>query len=285
MKKFLLVLLTLFIAVNLPAHEEPAKTIKEKREKEQERLRIKKLGIKSSTVWQYILSSDETASKKYKYLVSEYNPDGTLHSLIQYDTAGIVVLKVKYDYDDQYNMITDADYDKNDKILEKIEYRYDNSGRVAGSLNYKGTKIDSRFEYKQNPGNNSVDFYKYDSQNKLEYRIDYVYTGNIDNGQLSEIYKCEVTGDTSMSVTYTYFPSGKVKEKFVFVQNKVLLHKFEYMWDDNGYRKEIKKILPGEKIGFIQQFKCDKNGNYLKVNVYDSGKKLTSKTEYEYTYY
>jgi|GEM_PF-797264 len=282
MKYIRLYLIFLFFMPCLHAHEEPAKTMHDVRDKQQERQRILRLQIRSSTAWHYEILDGEATGHKHEVLLSQYNKAGLLQSSSLFDESGILDSRVVYDYDGHGNMIRDSDYNGDGELLEYIEYSYDEAGRVTGSVNYAGDVVDSKFEYRRNTVRNSVEFRKYDANGALEYRIDYLYDGNLDDGRPTKIRKYERDGRTLMSVTYSYFPSGKVKEKSVFDRDGSLMHRFLYQWDERGFRKEIAKILPGDVTDSIQRFTCDRDGNVGTVEAFDRENVLIAKTVYEY---
>jgi len=270
------------------SHEEPAKTLKEKKDKEKESQKVLLSQIKSSVVYKYFFKDNIISEEKYKYIESEYNEAGYIKSVVFYDSTGAVDKKVIYEYDENNNMIIDADYDSKGVLKEKIIYSYDENGLVTGAVNMKEDKTDSRFVYVRNLRKNSVDLYKYNIENVLEYKIDYLYYGQYENSILIEVIKYVPGKDTLMRVEYNYYPfqpgehSGRVKEKVIFGNDNFLMHKFEYKYTESGNIETIKKILPDNKIELTQKYNYDESNNIKQVVVYNPDSLIISKTTYTY---
>lgn len=282
MKHIHLFLVCLLFTSGLSAHEEPAKTMSEVREKQQERGRIEQLGIRSAIAWEYEVIDGASTGMRRRHLVSEYDAAGFLQSLSLYSESGSLETRVVYEYDDNGNMVLDADYSGDDELLQRIEYSNDAAGMVSGSVNFDGDGVDSSFEYRRDPARQTVEFCKYDAHGAVEYRIDYLYTPSLDEGSLSGVRKYDTEGRTLMSVTYARFPSGKVREKAVYTGDGSLMHRFLYQWDERGCRTEITRVLPGEVTEFTRRFACDEDGNIHTVETFDGENRLTARTVYQY---
>ncbi|MBM3436062.1 MAG: hypothetical protein FJY07_07615 [Bacteroidetes bacterium] len=267
------------------AHEEPAKTLGEKKEKKEMAERISRLRIKTAKASKYKIRDGKATDEKYTWLVTEYTLDGLIAWMELYDSNNVRTAKTLYEYDSVGNMITDMDVDSADIVTEKSEFVYDRMGRVISGSSVVSGEEDSKFIYQLNSDKNQVVFIKYLKSSEIEYRIDYIYRENPDMNNPAQIFKYIPEKDTLMSVTLTYFPSGKVNEKTVFGEDNKLMHKFIYQWNESGNRTEIRKTLPGEVIDFVQQFRYDENGNCIEIFVSDKYNHLKSKIEYEYFYH
>jgi len=266
------------------AHEEPAKTKLEKKEKQAEAKRISKQCIKSSFAYKQKINRVQAASEKFLYLQTDYACNGLMESLTLFDSTGKIDTKVVYSYDCAQRMIVDADYDADEKLIEKIEYCYNEDGSLKGSTNYEGENVDSRFEYRLDKASKLVEFTKFIGTDSIEYKIDYRYKGNPDKSKATEIYKYVPDKDTLMTVKYLFYPSGDVKEKQIFGDDQHLMYKFAYQYDKKGNRTQISKIMPDGTIGFIQKFEYDKMRNLLNQNISYPDQASETKITYEYLY-
>lgn len=273
-RSFILFVFLVTVSV-LMAHEEPPRTLREKEQKIEEANRIKKLGIRSSVAWKTI------NEKKTKYLVTDYDENGFILSISLFKDDGSIETRVAYVFDERGNMILDSDYNSDGVLIEKIEYAFDRKGRVKASTNYEGDKIDSSFSYEFNDIGDTVIFRKYKANEELEYLIDYRYAGKADKTDLVEVKKYKPSGELMLYVTYEYSDDGSIKTKSVYGPDMALVHKFSYVYE-HGLRVQIIKILPEEKISFIQNFKYDELGNVLQVTALDAENKITSQINYEY---
>lgn len=274
-RQFFVLFLSLVTLSVLMAHEEPPRTLREKEQKIEEASRIKKLGVRTATAWKTV------NEKKIKYLVTDYDENGFISSMSLFKEDGSIETKAVYVFDERGNMILDSDYNSEGVLVEKIEYAFDRKGRVKASTNYEGDKIDSSFSYEFNDLNDTVVFKKYKATEELEYLIDYRYAGKADKTDLIEVKKYRPSGELMLYVEYEYSDDGNIKTKSVYGADMALVHKFSYVYE-NGLRVQIIKILPEEKIGFIQNFKYDEFGNVLQITALDAENKITSQINYEY---
>ncbi|MEI6092543.1 MAG: hypothetical protein WCQ47_02535 [bacterium] len=272
---FFVITALLIVASNLLAHEEPPKTLREKELAITEANKIKALNIKSSVAWKVVNNN------KFKYLQTKYDEDGFVSSIILFKEDGTVDSKEVYDRDERGNMFLYSNYDSNDQIVEQIEYAFDRKGRVKASTNYENKKIDSSFSYEFNDLNNTVVFKKYKATEELEYSIDYIYSGKADITDLVDVKKYNPFGKLELSVVYEYSEDGKITAKTVYSSDSALVHKFLYVYE-NDLKAQITKILPENKIGFVQNFKYDDNGKLLQITALDADNKVTSQIDYDY---
>lgn len=288
MKELRILALTVLLffgqSISLMAHEEPAKTKMEVKEKRAEAKRISKQCMKSSLAYKQKFSEGKIASEKFLYLQTEYACNGLMESLTLFDSTGKIDTKVVYSYDCAQRMIVDADYDADDKLIEKIDYFYFEDGRLGGSFNYEGESLDSKFAYRFDKDSKLVEFTKFSVADSLEYKIDYRYKGNPDKSKITEIIKYVPGKDTMMYVKYTFYTSGKVKEKQIWGGNHQLMYKFIYQYDKDINRSEITKVMPDGKIGFIQKFAYDKKRNMTSQSISYPDEASETKITYEYLF-
>lgn len=265
------------------AHEEPAKTIREKQDKETESRRIASQKIHTVIATKTVFDTTGTPTESFRYLETAYHTNGLVSSVTLLEPNGAKKIIVRYAYDSNNNMTVDGDYDSAGALIEKAVYSYDDSGRVTGSVNYKDGRIDSRFIYESRPAQSAVCFYKYIGTDSLEYRIDYYYQAPLNRGLLTDAYKYVPGGDTSVHAAYAYGKSDKVMQKTVYGPQRKMMFRFDYAYDDAGNRTKIAKILPDGSAEWTQEFMYDQSGNVTLLTIYDSKKRKT--TELRYTYH
>jgi len=288
MKKVLFFLITIIINNSfLSAHEEPAKTIKEKQIREKDRREIMSLKIQSYTVWNYSVVKGTPDDRKEKYLVTEYDKKGNIYSMTAYKPGDSLDYKVIFTYDQDNNMITDTDHDASGAISEDIKYFYDGSGRVKEQLNYnKGNEFDSKFTYEIDNKNLTVLFTKFKPQDKIEYQIIYKYSGSVDMGNNTEIIKQDPTGKLIMRVENVFDNKDSRTHKKIYDENNKLIYYFEYTYDKktNKFGTILKKSPEG-KILTSTVYSYNTDGLTESVKTFDESGVLTSFLIYEYTKY
>ncbi len=284
MRKYLTIslLLNCFFHAMTFAHEEPAKTLREKQDKEKERRRIASQKIHTVIATKTVFDTTGTTTASFRYLETEYLENGCLSSITLFEPNGATQLMVRYEYDRNHNMTVDADYDSIGRLIEKAVYCYDDSGRVTGSTNYKKDSIDSRFVYVSQYAQSSVCFYKYAPNDSLEYRIDYYYSKPLCQGLLMDAYKYIPGGDTSVHAEYVYNAMNQLIRKNVYGLKGKLTHLFDYDYDDAGNRKRITKILSGGNIEWTQEFTHDSTANTKSLTVFDSKRRKITELKYDY---
>ena len=95
MKKIILLSLILatFPAVS-SAHEEPAKTLSEKKAKEKDREEILSKRISSYTVMKHSIANGSVTTHQERYLVTEYDKNGNIYSMSVYKSGDSLDYKV-----------------------------------------------------------------------------------------------------------------------------------------------------------------------------------------------
>jgi len=270
--------------LSLIAHEEPAKTKMEINEKRAEAKRISKQCLKSSLAYKQKFVEGKIATEKCLYLQTDYACNGLMESLTLFDSIGKIDTKVVYSYDCAQRMIVDADYDADQKLIEKIEYFYFEDGRLRGSFNYEGDSLDSKFAYRFDKDDKLVELTKFTGTDILEYKIDYRYKGNPDKSKIIEIIRYVPGKDTLMHVKYTFYGSGKVKEKQIWGGDHQLMYKFIYQYDKDKNHSEITKVMPDGKIGFVQKFAYAKKRNMTTQNISYPDEASETQITYEYLF-
>ncbi len=119
----------------LSAHEEPAKTLKEKREKEQNRKKILAERIGSTTVFKHTINNGVVDTIKEVFMTTRFDQKGNIASMSVFKSSHSLDYEVVFTYDYNNNMLTDTDYNSSGQMVENIQYTYDMEGRVKQQLN------------------------------------------------------------------------------------------------------------------------------------------------------
>lgn len=285
MKKVLIFIVTITLFNALFAHEEPAKTLKEIKEKENNRLKIISNKTMQVSIWKYQIKDNKyNPDIKEKYIEMNYGQNGTLDEMKVFSTGNVLDYKTKIKYDDNFNMIEDTDYDPDGNIYEQIKYILDEKGRVKEQVNYTiNNQIDSKFTYSIDYDKNIVLFEKFKPIDSIEYKIIYKYNGNPDTSNNVKIIKQSADGKQIMKVENIYENNLRIK-KMIFNENDNLLYWFEYLYDDNENNIEIRKLDSSGNLLSKTVFSYNDKNQIISVEGYENAI-LKSYYSYEYKQY
>ncbi len=269
----------------LYAHEEPAKTIKEKEKKEQDRKEILENKIASFTVWKHkILNNEHDTAEKEKFLILTYDMKGNISEMQVYKSNDTLDYKVVFEYDQNNNMITDTDYNPDESIAENIEYKYDEFGRVLEQFNYEENgKLDSKFNYVTDNNSKTVTLNKYKPIDSIEYQIIYKYEGSTDKGNNVEIIKQKPNGVLIMRAENVFDENNQRLQKKIFDENNQLMYYFEYTYFENGDKfSTITKYSPDNQVKSKTIYTLNEIGFTDTVEIVDESGNVLSFSSYEY---
>ncbi len=269
----------------IKAHEEPAKTLKERNQKEAERKKIKDSKIKSLIVYTITYNDKQRVEKKEKTFVMKYNKHGNFISLEAYknDTLN---LTVSYEYDGYGNMISDIDYSPQGVPLEKNLYTYDKHGRVVSGKSFvKEDSLEGRFIIEKSKDKKVLEFIKLRADNSREYTITYKYDDNFDKTDYAEAIKYNSDGTINIKVHRKYNENFQQTEKTIFDSSGNNLYVFTYEYGISGNNTKISKTKSDGSLEWSDYYSFDNNGNCTGVKSYDSKNKLVSEREYAYEYF
>jgi|GEM_PF-4950980 len=231
-------------------------------------------------------------------------------SYIEFDEAGYKILEkkdldlFKYEYDNNYNLISILKEDDKEVIQEKIQYeyrddfltkeiKYDKDGKIVSikENTYKGANLLSTNNYSAYGYINNIIYYEYDEDNNLIK--EYLKKKN-SNKTLTKEYKykkgkllTELYYDNFNEITqkdfYKYDKSDNLIEKYIFdytygsskMPNKILEYK------NNNITKETINDIENKKISKIFIYDYDDDKIILKEE-YDGLNNLIKIQEYNY---
>jgi hypothetical protein len=267
------------------AHEEPAKTLHEKKEKEIKSQKFKNAGIKKSVAWKYSVNDGKIAENGLKTLVQEYDTHGNLSAIEAYknDTLN---LRVEYTFDLTGNIITDTDYSPEGKMLEKNIYQFDDQGRViSGKFFNDEEQMVDYFVMNKTDDRKTITFEKFKSDGIPDYRIIYTYDSDYDHSDYIAAKKVDANYELILRVEKKYNGAGLAIEKAVYGKDSTLSYTFFYEYDETGNILKITKQLPDGMIEWYDLYMYDLNGLAGEISSFDGSGNLTSTTKYTYEYF
>lgn len=285
MRKVLFTLIALIINISfLSAHEEPAKTLKEKNTKEKDRKEILTKKIISYTVVNHSVINGTIGMKKEKYLITEFDKKGNIYSMSVYKPGDSLDYKVIFTYDNNNNMITDTDLDPSGEVTENLKFSYDDFNRVKEQYNYvKENEFDSKFTYEIDEKNLTLLFTKFKPLDKIEYHIIYKYSKTVDWGNNVEIIKQDPSGKLIMRVENIFDNNDLRTHKKIYDENNALMYYFEYSYDKStGKFGTILKKSPDNKVLTRTIYSYNSDGLLESIRSFDESGKLSSYLTYTY---
>ena len=287
LRKSLPVLLVLLLLVPFQtrAHEEPSKTLKEKKAKMQKKQQVFQSKIKTITVWKYEFENNTEATIRHKAFVMGYDQAGNYISIAAFknDTLDI---RVEYIYSAGDDLLSDTDFDKLGKMTEKNTYTYDKEGRVVSGISTnQNDSVAGYFKIIRSKDKSSLDFVSYNAGDSLEYKIIYKYPGDFDKYDYSEACKFDSKNKLTMKVEKTYNAQGQPTRKTIFDSVGKVTFYFLYEYDSKGNNIKITKKKGNDETDWDDHYSYDKNGNTTEMKSYNKDKTLTAHLVYEFEYY
>jgi hypothetical protein len=286
MKNAFYYLFLAFVLMSLVAnaHEEPAKTLKEKKEKSANRSKIVSAGIKSSLLYKYELKEGNVVSEsEFLLLKSNYDKNGNICEMILFKSTDSIDVKVVLTYDENNNLITDTDFDADNNILEGIRYSFNQDGLVINQKNLGENGVaDSEFEYWRDEKRYTLTMKKILLSGEVEYLLIYQYSESIDEGNNIGITKQTADGKLIMRVENVFDDNGQRLYKKIYDENDKLMYYFSYKYFDNGEFKEISKFGADEVLMTKTVYTLNSDGLQNAISSYNADGKLVSYSEYRY---
>ena len=269
------------------AHEEPAKTLKEKKEKEEKAAFYRGKNVGSYTVWKHEINENKPdLERKDKFLTTRLDEHGNISEMLVYKNTDTLEYRVAFSYDKHNNMTGDTDFNPDGSVNENIEYKYDSKGRVTEQMNYAENNVfDSKFTYSIDEKFRSLTFTKLLPGDSVEYLIIYKYDGPVDEGNNTEIIKQKPTGELIMRVENHFDDSNLRMQKRIYDENNLLLYYFEYKYFEGTNRfSEITKKSPEDQVLSTTVYSLNEKDLVKEVTTRDAEGNLTSFSGYTYEY-
>jgi hypothetical protein len=282
--KISIIAVLLFLSATISAHEEPSKTLFEKKQKEKIMKRLSSAGIIKTSALKYEVIDGVVTDNFNKVIVQEYNQDGALTAIESYKNDS-QDLRVEYTFDANYNIITDTDFSSEGLMIEKNVYKYDNAGRViSGSWFNKDNVQEEGFIIEKADDHKTIVFVKYKAGDSLDYKLEYKYTDDYDISDYAEANKYDSANKLIMHVEKKYNKDGLATEKSVYDEDMSLMFVFSYEYDNNGYLIKITKKLADGSIEWYDEYLNDSFGNCKEIKSFDKTGLLETNIKYQFEY-
>lgn len=286
-KLFLLTCLTaaFLLPQNAFSHEEPAKTLAEKKLKDKKRTEIKNQKITSSVLRKYTVTDGVKSSNFNILLASYYDTTGCMHAIEEYGSNDSVSAYGKLIYDEQLNLIDDHDKDAEDKTIAHTIYSYLENGLISGVYDFdEGNHPASYAKYSYNYKKNLIIFTKFNGSGQIEYTIEYTYDAHPDKGNCYSIKKMDASGKLQMKVENVFDKKGLRLQKKIYTTSDTPDYYFTYTYNINGDFSVIEKYSGSGTLLSTDTYLYDDAGNLSSVSASDAQGKLLAYYEYVYTF-
>lgn len=280
---FFLLVLILGTPFQMTAHEDPAKTKKEKEAKEAKRQKIIINKIALVTIWRIETKKNTDSDNRKKYAEVFYNKNGCAEQINVFNDKDSLSEKTIMAYDFENKLILDYDIEGNTNKGEKTIFQYNSEGLIEKIFDFdKENHISSMAEYTYDKKAKHIIYTKYKSLNNVEYTLRYLYDSNIGNGNCIEIEKNDSAGKLIMKVINKFDKNGMRSEKAIYNDQNELNYKFLYTYTDTKDFSVITKISQtGERLSSDEYFYND-NGTLKKIISKDKDENIDEVLEYTY---
>jgi hypothetical protein len=217
----------------LHAHEEPNKTLWEKKQALMEQSRFSKAGVSALTQWRQEMIGGDLGPPR-KTIRQEYDSRGRMISISAFRNDTITASAV-YSFDPAGNMVSDIDLDARSLVVEANLFHHDPEGRVTS-----GYALDSadhpagRFLHVFDRTAHTIRFIKYDERDSIAYTITYTFGGDFDTRDYAAAVKYTREGDTLLAVTKVLNADGQPLEKQVIDRTANKTYSFHYSYGPLG---------------------------------------------------
>lgn len=267
------------------AHEEPAKTLKEKQDKVKQKVNIYIAKIKSGIVWAFQVKEGVSTEKKFKSMIQEYDTKGNLSgiSVFRNDT---LIERVEYIYNPNSDMLTDIDFTPQGIIIEKTNHKYDKGGRVLSGESFDEKKIrTSRSEYKFNKAKKTIEFIKYNKSDSIEFRLLYKFAEDYDKCDYYEAIKVNAKGDQLSKVEKKINFQKQLIEKKVTSNEDKSSYTLEFQYNAKNNIQEITKKQKDGSVESKDVYSYEEKGNLYEIKSFDGKNNMKSNIRYTYEFY
>ncbi len=283
--KSILFLLALILCspIQIKAHEEPAKTLKEKKEAEAKRNKILKNKITRITIWENHIEKGAVTENKQKYAELNYDKDGLNTSILIYKLNDTLEEKTIKTYDHNKNMIFDCDFEGISTVSEKSVFQYSETGLIEKVFNIDTNGLISSYaEYNYKAKERLIVFTNYISSGQISYTYNYFYNTDILNGNCIEIEHRDSIGKLVMRVANIFDKNGVRTEKAIYNAENKLDYKFTYTYTEDKNFSIITKINAAGEIMKTDVYSYNNAGNLISVVSKDKSGTITDAMSYTY---
>lgn len=238
------------------AHEEPAMTLYQRKEKIREKNLYVKLKIRTIKV--VVVDKYENAS----ILLIEKLSSAGLPIEQHFYGSDAINKTVKFFYDKKNNMIGQYIYDYASNNVFENHFFFSHSNFVIGGKSLKNSIIEHSFEYIHNKDKNLITFIKKDSQGSEIYRIIYNFKRNYNKTDYNSATKITSNGTIEIEVEKTFDQKSKIIKKIVCDNVKDRTYWYEYYYDTKD-RLVLLKHFDAQGLRSQTEYSYDDNGLLL----------------------
>jgi hypothetical protein len=233
-----------------------------------------------------IIKTEKPSGSAYTYEY-EYDDYGKKISGIEYNDNELDH-RMKYEYDNQGNMIKYTLYSHNGSISYIKEYEYDEQNNLIKFVycDEDGT-IEQKEEYQYDNKGNQIEQKIYENKDEISDVKKYEYD---ERGNVIKYIDCSADGFVRGTEEYEYNENGKLAKSMEFDSDSNLFSWDEYEYDEHGnVIRNIsvhKEFYDGEIIevsgGVEYQNDYNEAGDLVRVTEYAISGNMRSCVEYEY---
>lgn len=265
-------------------HEEPNKTLHEKKQASMSRERIANARIRSMTQWKHEIADGGPTGKKSRAIDQEFDAHGRLLIITAFK-ADTVSESATYSYNLAGDMISDIDLSGTGIVTKANLFLSDAEGRVLRGYSYDGWGVmTGRFEHTFDVSHRKILFSKFTVHDSLEYTIESLYAGDYDTCDYTRAIKRDAAGTELMHVEKLLDASGMTKEKRVVQGEKKIFTGFRYTYTPDGIMDGVVKINEAGEVGTTTRYRLNADGTYAEVQTTDRDGTLISMMTFEYGY-
>lgn len=221
---------------------------------------------------------DQSLDRK---LLSMFDDQGNVIAQAQVKGTGERLGRVMYRYASDGNLLERVTYDAEGSVTEREENRYDADGREVESTTWRKDKIYRRVETSYSGQAAAGESKRYDSDGNLRES-----TKKNEFGKTVEMLRYDKEGNLSYRGTAVYDTEGRLTSGSNFDESGKLVSQRTFTYNEKGLReKEVEEGLEStETVTYSYEF--DDRGNWTKETRKSSGRETTTWVTYRtFTYY
>lgn len=264
----------LVFVLYVKAHDEPAMTLRQRKEFLKEHRLYARYGIRTIKV--YTVSEH---NKRSLLIVEKLSADG-LPVEQQFYRADTTWKIVKMFYDQKKNFVMQRTEFAGSSDVHKDVFVFTRKGFVEGGVSFRNDTLIENFSYKHNNDKKSIVFQKTDTLGNTIYLIEFRYRANYHKNDYYWAQKRLSNGTVELTVEKVYDKKGQLIRKNIFRSDGLLSHWFIYSYDHKGKLQSIERHTT-EGLQGRTLYQYDKRGLLIEqINTAADGNKTTIWYEY-----
>lgn len=280
---FVLVSALLFILAGVCiAHNEPPKTSQEKLKTEQSRQKAKKAGIRKVLCRKYLYVKGERQEPGMKEYEANYDTNGCITDLTEYRNDTLTGRFMNY-YNENFQLVTVINFSDGRNYTGVDRYEYNESGTIRQITEFSpSNKSVGRTEYLNENQRKIIRLIHYDSTDKVDYTLEYLYDQDPESGHCIAITRKDSKGVMTMKVGNLYDSNGNRTEKKIYKADNKLDYSFRYTYTTTGDFKEISRYAADGKLVTKETWSYNEEGLVTSVVTTNGDSELVSMLDFTY---